>query len=495
MAFVNCGGFAGAIRMDVPSLVNFGAANPSSATTYSWDTSPGNEVDLFGSGFTYDAQGRATGGRATSAQIDVGDNGLNDVQITGLNLNPALLDDGAAAFWSATLAGTTVINAQALSKEVVPFGSSSSIFGDDLVSATAASDAAVTDRGGNDVITLGTGSVFGIGDVNTVEGAVDATSPRFAVYQAGSDQLLAQTTDQNHDLAGDAFSVGINARLLGGDDLLQFSSNAASQVSGDVVTVSGSIANRSVVDGGDDRIEAKAGNLAQMIGDVFDVTNGVDVLGGGDTMEGAEQGEEISGDVRQDRSTGGAHIVGGADLINGGGGDDTVAGDVFFDSASGDVTGGNDTIRGGDGTDVVFGEIGREAFNTDLAGGNDQLFGDAGNDRLFGQTGNDVLAGGLGRDTVTGGTGNDQLFGGAGGDRFAFNEAGFGVDRARDFQNGVDRFDLDGLDLAFDDLRFARIDGDGDGARDDVGIGVADAGVIRVLNTALSAIEASDFLF
>lgn len=432
MAFVNFDGATGPVRMIDQNLVAFDNANTVSGTLASWETPAGHEVDLLGSGFAFDAQGRPTGGRATSAQIDLGDDGLNDVQISGINVEATVLDDGAEAFWSATLAGTTIIDAQALSKDVVPFGFVSSIFGDDFASATAASDASVTDRGGNDIITLGTGAVFAIGDASTVEGVFDAVSPRFAVYEAGDDQILAQSTDRDHTLVGDAFTVGINARLIGGDDLFSFSADEVSEVIGDVFRASGSNGDRSFIQGGADRIEAKSGNLAAMTGDVLIVSNGVDVVGGDDTIVGADKGEEIAGDVRSDSSTGGATIVGGKDTIDGGGGDDLIAGDVLDDSGSGFVTGGNDTIRGGEGADTIFGEIGREDFATVLAGGNDRLFGDAGKDALFGQTGNDRL---------DGGNGNDVLAGGAGKDTFVFKD-GSDLDRLLDLENGLDRIDL-----------------------------------------------------
>ncbi len=132
MASVNFGIGVKPVSFTDRGVAEFESVAASSDTTYSWNTVGGDNVDLFGSGFTYGADGRPTGGRATSAQIDIDGDGFNDVLISGINANPALLDDGADAFWSALLAGTSVINAQALSKEAVPFGRQSVLFGDDL---------------------------------------------------------------------------------------------------------------------------------------------------------------------------------------------------------------------------------------------------------------------------------------------------------------------------------------------------------------------------
>lgn len=73
--------------------------------------------------------------------------------------------------------------------------------------------------------------------------------------------------------------------------------------------------------------------------------------------------------------------------------------------------------------------------------------GGGGNDDLEGGSGNDTLLGGTGRDILEGGSGNDILTGGAGVDFFEF-ERGDGRDRITDFQNGLDRIDLDDFSRA-----------------------------------------------
>ncbi|MFC3631212.1 calcium-binding protein [Paracoccus angustae] len=106
---------------------------------------------------------------------------------------------------------------------------------------------------------------------------------------------------------------------------------------------------------------------------------------------------------------------------------------------------GHDELEGGNGHDRLWGGFGHD----ELEGGrgNDRLAGGSGNDDLEGGLGNDVLAGGTGRDHLEGGVGNDILTGGSGADVFEF-EWGDGRDRVTDFQNGIDRIELDDFSRA-----------------------------------------------
>jgi Ca2+-binding RTX toxin-like protein len=125
--------------------------------------------------------------------------------------------------------------------------------------------------------------------------------------------------------------------------------------------------------------------------------------------------------------TNGRNELGGsrlADLIRGLGGNDELEG-----------RGGNDTIDGGRGNDEIDGDD-----------GNDRLIGNAGNDDIDGGSGHDLLWGGGGRDHLDGGSGNDRLWGGLGSDVFEF-ERHDGADRIEDFQDGIDRIDLDDFDF------------------------------------------------
>ena len=84
------------------------------------------------------------------------------------------------------------------------------------------------------------------------------------------------------------------------------------------------------------------------------------------------------------------------------------------------------------------------------AGGNDRLIGNGGNDTLTGNGGNDIIDGGTGNDRITGGAGADMLTGGAGADLFIYSAVGNSMplvrDQITDFQEGVDKIDLSGID-------------------------------------------------
>jgi Ca2+-binding RTX toxin-like protein len=77
---------------------------------------------------------------------------------------------------------------------------------------------------------------------------------------------------------------------------------------------------------------------------------------------------------------------------------------------------------------------------------------------LAGGPGADTLSGAAAADRLIGGAGNDRFFGGTGRDRFVV-EAGGGLDRIADFEDGQDRIDLAALGLAWDELRFADLGG------------------------------------
>jgi Ca2+-binding RTX toxin-like protein len=134
-----------------------------------------------------------------------------------------------------------------------------------------------------------------------------------------------------------------------------------------------------------------------------------------------------------------ALFYGGADSMQGAGGIDSFRGWA-----------GNDTLRGGDGDDFLFGDAGFDSLFGDS--GNDVLNGGLGNDKLQGGLGADTLLGGVGDDVLTGGPGRDVLVGGRGADKFVFNaltQSGTTVQTAdliRDFQSGIDKIALTGID-------------------------------------------------
>ncbi|POC03012.1 VCBS domain-containing protein [Vibrio vulnificus] len=118
----------------------------------------------------------------------------------------------------------------------------------------------------------------------------------------------------------------------------------------------------------------------------------------------------------------------------------------------------------------------------DLKGGtgNDILFGQGGDDLLDGGLGDDYLLGGAGSDLLIGGLGNDILTGGDGADIFKWVDMETARDRVTDFNvSQGDKLDLADL---FDDMSKADIDtlladlgsGDNQGAVGNVSISVSD---------------------
>lgn len=298
---------------------------------------------------------------------------------------------------------------------------------------------------------------------------------------------------------------------------------------------------------GDDRIHGGGGN------NLLRGNNGHDVLHGGagnDTLWGGADHDTLNGDIGQDLlygEDGHDRLLGGndADRLLGGAGNDTLHGeqgnDTLFGEDGNDVLqggGGNNSLNGGAGNDSLFGGDGRDvlmgggghdvvwggAHNDTLDGGagNDRLWGESGNDRLNGGDGNDTLFGGSGVDILLGGAGDDHLigggtlntlYGGTGNDTFyfgrgahpqaaystsdAYGGAGrdffvFGGSTGRtsihDFQNGMDKIRfMDSHINSLDDLTIKAY-------KTHVDI-VFDGGTIRLHDTPLHHIDASDFLF
>ncbi len=115
---------------------------------------------------------------------------------------------------------------------------------------------------------------------------------------------------------------------------------------------------------------------------------GLQALGGNDTLVGSLNPE----------------------LINGNEGDDNIFGG-----------GGSDTLRGGRNNDLIQANQGNDQIFGDL--GNDTIFGDLGNDTIFGGKDNDSLIGGNGNDLISGDLGTDTLIGGAGNDTFVLRDS------------------------------------------------------------------------
>ncbi|MEO1144346.1 MAG: calcium-binding protein [Cyanobacteria bacterium J06638_22] len=183
-----------------------------------------------------------------------------------------------------------------------------------------------------------------------------------------------------------------------------------------------------------------------------------------------------------------AYVYRGRDTIIGSFGNDTLLGYA-----------GDDTIQGKRGANRLVGAAGNDRLfgggeNDTLNGGadDDRLFGRSGNDRLNGQAGDDILRGGAGRDVMIGGVGDDRLLGGVGNDliitgggsdRIVIRE-GQGLDRVRDFTDGLDR-------IVLGDIRFGQLSIQQSGGG--VLISKGSEPLLRLQNTTVGQINAADF--
>ena len=287
------------------------------------------------------------------------------------------------------------------------------------------------------------------------------------VMVTGPEGLRLAGTSGDDILAGTAFDDTITGEAgadlvegYGGDDLLSASDGDDTVFGGD----------------GDDMIGGGYGD------DRIDAGEGDDTVGGGrgdDTVSGREGDDILNGGAGRDSIDGGA----GNDTSGAGYQDDVVSGGAGDDSLGGGA--GADNLTGGDGHDEIGGGV-----------GNDLIEGGAGNDFLAGGAGADVLDGGPGSDRLNGGAGNDVLTGGGGADLFVLNELNAGeVDTIADFEAGLDRIRIEGIDNApgsglqgyLDALGPTDIDG---------GLELSAAGhVLRLTGVSAAEIGIDDFLF
>ena len=289
--------------------------------------------------------------------------------------------------------------------------------------------------------------------------------------------------------------------------------------------------------GGNDSLKGLAGNDNILGGDGNDTlrgNNGNDVINGGDgndniwgqadndSIDGGKGADRILGNNGEDTLNGGDDI----DTLRGGNGNDSLFGDAGDDQVVGNA--GNDTLFGGadndilfagTGEDELFGEEGNDVLwgqadddfvdggaGTDVLygnNGNDVLLGGDGTDSLFGNQGNDVLVGGAdndilfgndGNDNLYGGEGNDTLWSGSGNDVFELTRgADVGVDRIKDYIDGVDKFllsDRFGLgSLEFSDLTITQ-----KGNTAHISITENSQLLAIVDNTNVAQLDSSDFI-
>jgi Ca2+-binding RTX toxin-like protein len=106
---------------------------------------------------------------------------------------------------------------------------------------------------------------------------------------------------------------------------------------------------------------------------------------------------------------------------------------------------------------------------------------------MSGDEGADILIGTIGFQLLRGGTGDDALSGGADADRFEFGD-GWGNDRITDFEIGLDRIDMSGVNGLTMHLQLAITDGP-------QGAQVAFAGqVLTLAGVVAGALTEDDFM-
>jgi len=415
-------------------------------------------VTLYGSGFTYDADGILVAGTITRISVvdAVYDGPSSRSEITDITWDvPAFLSAQAQGIASnryteyATLFGPVLsIDASGSAGWFDMDIFSNPFWGELARAATGGVTLTGADSGnfayghsGDDALLGGDGGdqLFGYAGNDTLDGGAGNDRLRGGT---GNDLILGGAgNDRIHDTVGDD-------TIDGGDDY-------------DVVSLSGAPATDSYLSlpywfqRSSDDIIVHLGGQRIVLRDIEEITMsssfqtpevllvsdlvfGVLTLSeagtsGADTMQGGVGNDSLWGMGGDDLLLGGAGndvLIGdsGNDTLDGGIGDDVlrannrpVAGpngdNVLLGGAGHDILVGaeaNDTLRGGDGNDALQGGDGYNKLHGD--GGDDQIRGGAGRDEVTGGTGNDVIDLGAGNDLAYGQDGNDTLAGGFGTD-------------------------------------------------------------------------------
>ena len=428
----------------------------------------GSEVtDVFGTGFTYDAQSRFTGG--TISRLDQTDSGALQFRLQGsysavtvasfLDQGPA----GAAGLRAFLLAGADTVNGSSGADVLLGLG------GNDTLRGGAGADR--LDGGtGNDVLDGGSGNdtmVGGVGnDTYVVDVAGDVVTEASG---AGTDTVQSSisytlgTNVERLTLLGSAALSGTGntlSNLLTGNAKANVLNGGAGND-----TMLGGVGNDTyVVNAAGDVVTESAGAGTDTVQSAISYTLGANlerltllgsasISGTGNalanTLVGNAGANTLSGGAGNDVINGGA----GNDSMVGGAGNDTYVVDSFNDIVveTGTSASEIDTVRSSVNhtlaTNVERLELTGSANITGNGNqGSNVLFGNAGNNLLKGSGGNDSVSGGAGSDVVDGGAGFDDLTGGAGADFFLFSSAlnaATNVDTVTDFVSADDRFDLD----------------------------------------------------
>ena len=315
-----------------------------------------------------------------------------------------------------------------------------------------AGDNRITVTGGVDAVDGGLGADRLIVDYRQATGAVtgDSTSN---FTEAGGGGRMVTMTDGTLEHFTILTGSGADTITTGaGNDIIKTGKGASTVSAGqgsNVITGGANADTITALDGGN---LIRAGNGANT------VTTG----GGNDLIFSGTGADTIVAGGGVDRIS----LLGGADSVDAGAGHDRLI--INYAKMTSDVSGGT---TGGNGVTGYVGHIAdllgssvdfqrAESFTITTGSGDDTLTTGNGNDILRGGGGRDQLNGGGGQDSLFGGSGNDQLrggrgtdivTGGAGADVFVFASVaeastGAGRDLILDFQTGIDRIGLDGID-------------------------------------------------
>ena len=185
------------------------------------------------------------------------------------------------------------------------------------------------------------------------------------------------------------------------------------------------------------------------------VSAGSDTLNGIENLTGSALNDTLTGDASVNVISGGA----GDDLIDGGAAGDSLIGGLGNDTYIVDNAGDVVTEVNGEGTDTVRSSVsytlsdyvenliltGTAANGTGNSGDN-IITGNALANRLNGGAGADRLIGGDGIDFLTGGTGADTFVAELNSTKVSTKQGKVSLDIFTDFQVGVDKIDLTGID-------------------------------------------------
>ena len=213
-------------------------------------------------------------------------------------------------------------------------------------------------------------------------------------------------------------------------------------------TVSGGLANDTLMGGAGHDVMASGGGLDTLFGGT-----------GNDTLTAQGEYSDLMGGAGDD------HLIGGSALgerMDGGAGHDRIdmsdgqpMGGVWISHSQALGGSGNDSINGGRADDVAYGGNGNDLFFGNA--GADQFLGGNGRDEIFGEGQNDTLSGGADDDSIVGGTGDDALYGDDGVDSIYGED---GLDRLSGGRGNDDLFGGKGGDTLFGDEGNDRLYGD-----------------------------------